>query len=743
MANDTSFFAELKRRNVYRVGIAYAIASWMLLQVIDVVEPIIGVPAWVPKLILVVLAVGLPLALFFAWAYEMTPEGLKREIDVDRTQSITHETGQRLNRMIIGVLVVAVGLLLLDRYATHAPEQQAVETVAATEASSEVVESTAPSIAVLPFANMSADESSTYFSDGLADTLLHMLAQIREIRVAARTSSFQFRDQNTDITKIAEALNVGTILEGSVQKSGNKIRVTAQLIEAETGFHLWSGNFDRDLDDVFAIQDEIANEVVAALKISLLGETAEKLTQHDTDNVGAYTEYLLGINEVNEFSFGSLPRAEQRLRSAVDLDPGYAMAWAQLGYTYLQMLDTGMGTRTELLEKARAAASHALDLDENSPVAMAVLGAAEEWDGNDDVAEQLYRRAMAAGPNDSISRLYYANLLLRQNRHEDALQLMEQALTFNPLSTDVLNLLSVFYRISRDYDRALETNSRIRDISPQSPVSYYREAEVLFRMGDWAQAAITATDAHDVDPRDPELAVMIGDYYLAMELPGDAQKWYDRAAEIDADHPVARATRLTLDLYQDAVTADTVQLARRLVDDKIDDRQGARGFALHVIWRDALRNDRLDETLDYLSGHFPEYFADDGSWSERSIVTDWYMGAMLMSAGRDELAMRVLQPMLDDSREFSEKYGTSSLHVWNLAAAQKKDELLVALRQVLEAEHAPDNWPTAIGPLPAFDFVRDEPEYREYLAFLENRAAEQREELARLLGTEQKKRGPT
>ena len=743
MANDTSFFAELKRRNVYRVGIAYAIGSWLLLQVIDVVEPIIGVPDWVPKLILVMLAVGLPLALFFAWAYEMTPEGLKREKEVDRTESITRETGQRLNRVIIGVLVVAVSLLLLDRYVTHGPEQHAPETVAETEVTSEVVETAAPSIAVLPFANMSADESSTYFSDGLADTLLHMLAQIREIRVAARTSSFQFRDQNTDITQIAEALNVGTILEGSVQRAGNKIRVTAQLIEADTGYHLWSGNYDRDLDDVFAIQDEIANEVVAALKVSLLGETAEKLTQHDTDNVDAYTEYLLGINEVNEFSFGSLPRAEQRLRNAVDLDPGYAMAWAQLGYTYMQMLDTGMGTRAALLEKARAAASHALDLDESSPVAMAVLGAAEESDGNDDVAEQLYLRAMAAGPNDSISRLYYANLLLRQNRHDDALELMEQALTFNPLSTDVLNLMSLFYRISRDYDRALEMNSTIRDISPQSPVSYYREAEVLFRMGDWAQAAITATDAHDVDPHDPELAVMTGDFYLALELPSDAQKWYDRAAEIDAEHPVTRATRLTLDLYQDAVSTDTVQLARRLLDDKIDDRQGARGYALHVIWRDALRNNRLDETLDYLSGQFPEYFAEDGSWSEWSIVTDWYMGAMLMSAGRDELAMRVLQPMLDDSSAHSEKYGTSSFHVWNLAAAQKKDELLVALRQVLEAEHAPDNWPTAISHLPAFDFVRDEPEYREYLAFLENRAAEQREELARLLGTEQKKRGPT
>ena len=320
-----SFFEELRRRNVYRVGVGYAIVSWLLLQVIDVVLPIMGVPDWVPGLILTMLAVGFPMALIFAWAYEMTPEGLKREKEVDRSQSITDQTARKLDRIIIGVLVVAVGMLLVDKFLLTEMAVVPEETVAETSDVSTAPVDQSPSIAVLPFLNMSDDESSTYFSDGLADTLLHMLAQIRELRVAARTSSFQFRDKAMDIGEIGRSLKVGTVLEGSVQRSGNKIRVTAQLIDVGNGYHLWSGNFDRNLDDVFEIQDEIAREVVTALKVSLLGEPAETLDQEQTEVVAAYTEYLLAIDELNSVSFESLSNAVAHLQEAIRLDPNLSL----------------------------------------------------------------------------------------------------------------------------------------------------------------------------------------------------------------------------------------------------------------------------------------------------------------------------------------------------------------------------------------------------------------------------------
>lgn len=747
MANDKSFFAELQRRNVYRVGIAYAIASWLLLQVIDVVEPIIGTPEWVPKLILVLLAVGLPLALVFAWAYEMTPEGLKREKDVDRSASITQETGQRLNRIIIGVLVIAIGILLIDRSMLDRRDKPIAEPVAETPAdatpTNEVVSTGAPSIAVLPFANMSADESSTYFSDGLADTLLHMLAQIREIRVAARTSSFQFRDQNTDITKIAEALNVGTVLEGSVQKSGNKIRVTAQLIEAESGYHLWSGNFDRDLDDVFAIQDEIANEVVAALKVSLLGESAEKLTHHGTDNVEAYTEYLLGINDINEYSFESLRRGEQRFLNAVRLDPNYSLAWARLGHLYIDMEDTGAGGRQEMIEKARDAASKALDIDPQSALAVAVLGTLELDLGNEEAAADFLEKAVELGPNDPFAREQLGRLYAINNRPLEAIEIYEQALVLDPLSTSLHNNLITHYRFARQLDKADEYLAKLMEIAPESPLPWYRKSDLEFQRGNWAQAIVDTSKALEYDPDDPELATMIGEHYLAIDDPASARQWFDRAVEIDATHPVARAAPLAIYLYENRTSADGPALARQLIEEGIAERQGSRALALQVIWGDAERNDTWEEWLEFLSAYFPEYFEPDGNWSHRAGNTTWFMGAMLIAAGRDEQGMRVMQEMLADASARASNFGPGFFFMWNMAATNQREELLATLSVILEEKRSSDNWPIAISRLHAFDFVRDEPEFIDYIAWLESHAIEQREELQRLLGTDKQKRGPT
>jgi TolB-like protein/Flp pilus assembly protein TadD len=747
LANDTSFFAELKRRNVYRVGIAYAIGSWLLLQVIDVVDPIIGIPDWVPKLILVMLAVGLPLALFFAWAYEMTPEGLKREKEVDRTESITRETGQRLNRVIIGVLVIAVGLLLADRALfdrrnepTAEPVAETTENTAQTDA---VVAPVAPSIAVLPFANMSADESSTYFSDGLADTLLHMLAQIREIRVAARTSSFQFRDQNTDITKIAEALNVGTVLEGSVQKSGNKIRVTAQLIEADTGFHLWSGNFDRDLDDVFAIQDEIASEVVAALKVSLLGESAEKLAQHQTDSVAAYTEYLLAVNDVNEYTFESLRRAEQRFLSALDADPEYALAWARLGHLYLTMENFGAADSTEMNEKARDAASKALDLDPESAAAIAVLATVEQNYGNLEMAEQLFERAIELAPNEPAALEGLAGILTQRNDRHEAISLLLEVLARDPLSISVHGALAAQYGVLGDADKALEYTARMREIEPGSPFAWYREADILFERGDWAQALLNYQRAHELDPDDPETAAIVGDHYLTLGMPQEARKWYDRSAEIDPSHPVARSAPLTMYLYEPKSFPGGPALARRLLEEKMSARQNSRILVLQTLWQDAVKNGNWDTTLDVLRDHFPEYFETEGDWSAYDLPTTWFMGAMLFAAGHEEHGLRIMQPLLDDSTDNRRRYRLGMFHVWNLAATGQREELLPALEEMRVSGRARYSWPISIVRLHAFDFVRNEPEFRDYAEWLEVHAAEQREELARLLGSEQKKRGPT
>jgi len=737
LANDgTSFFAELKRRNVYRVGIAYVVVAWLALQALDIIIPIIRAPEWFSQLVLILIVIGLPFALIFAWAYEMTPDGLKREKDVDKTESITQETGQRINKITTAVLAAAVGFLLIDKFLL---DDTVEEPVAATQA--EVVDEVAiptavaesmPSIAVLPFANMSADESSTYFSDGLADTLLHMLAQIREIRVAARTSSFQFRDQNTNITEIAEKLGVGTILEGSVQRAGNKIRVTAQLIEADTGFHLWSGNYDRDMDDIFAIQDQIANEVVAALKVSLLGESAERLAHRETENLEAYTEFLLGINSLAESSFDSLLRAEQHFRDAVQLDPEYALAWARLAETYMDMEGTGAGAFDEMIEAARDAASRALNIDENLAAAMAVLGFAEASAGNREMAEQLLLRAIATEPNDVTAKLYYGGFLWSELRTEEAFAQVDEVLVLDPLSRDAHDRRSFGLMVMGDFDGAIKAAQRTIETNPNSPVGYYREGAAEYARGNWAAAIVKTMHALDVDPSDPELAMLIGDYYLAIESPVDAKRWYDRASEIDPDHAVSRTAPVNLHLYNNQISL-AAKLARQLLDEDIEDRQGGHAMIVRAIWLDAKLTGNYDDALNYLEGHFGYLFEDKPQWLRQDEYKRIAVGSMLIANGDEDRGEAILRESLSraDSEDDAYRPGLgavrASLSVGDHAGA------LSRLRAFVDDPFSPELWPVRFRNAPEFEALRDEPDFVELIKSFEENATKQREILAGLM----------
>jgi TolB-like protein len=263
-----SLFVELKRRNVFRVGIAYMVASWVLLQIVDVISPVFELPEWAPKLIFVIMAIGLVPALVFAWAFEMTPEGLKKESEIDRSQMIVNQTGRKLNYITTSFLVLAVVLLLAERQLRPtASEEVQPEPLAELEV---VVTEIDKSIAVLPFVNMSSDAEQEFFSDGITEEILNTLASVKELKVAGRTSSFAFKGQNDDLRRIGDSLGVAHILEGSVRKAGTQVRITAQLIQVDNGFHLWSGTYDRELTDVFAIQEEIANEILKQLKAKLL-----------------------------------------------------------------------------------------------------------------------------------------------------------------------------------------------------------------------------------------------------------------------------------------------------------------------------------------------------------------------------------------------------------------------------------------------------------------------------------------
>ncbi len=325
-----ALLGELKRRNVFRVAAAYAVIGWLLAQVADVAFDAFGAPDWVPKSVLFLLLLGFPVAILFAWAFEMTPEGIKREKDVDRSQSITDHTGQKLNRVIITVLIAAVALLLVDKFVLRdvpAPDVAPVAAVGNTAAEED------KSVAVLPFVAMSSGPDDEYFADGLTEEILNSLAQLPELLVTARTSAFSFKGQDLPIPEIAAALGVAHIVEGSVRRAGERLRITAQLIRASDGFHLWSETYERSAADSFGVQDEIAEKIAVALDVVLDEEQLARMRSTGMRNPEAFIAHQKGVERFAEAHAGDgngqldiLAEANVFFEAALELEPN--AAWA-------------------------------------------------------------------------------------------------------------------------------------------------------------------------------------------------------------------------------------------------------------------------------------------------------------------------------------------------------------------------------------------------------------------------------
>ena len=361
-----SLFAELKRRNVFRVALLYLVASWLIIQVADVGISLLGLPLWTGRLVFLLLAIGFPLVMVFSWAYEITPDGLKKEKDVAYDESITHATARKLNTAVIVLLVFALGGMVADRLVPEqvAPVKSAVDLT--TESGPDATSPSRQSIAVLPFVNMSADQDNEYFSDGLSEELLNLLAKIPELKVAARTSAFSFKGTDASIPKIADELNVAHVLEGSVRKSGDEIRITAQLIKAADGYHLWSETWDRKLTDIFAIQDEIAAAVVGALKVTLLGE----VPRARVTDPRAYEFFLRSKSAANLSTEEGLEQAALLLNDSLAIDPEYAEAWAELATVQINQTGQGFVVRDVGFERARISNERALQIEPNQARAL-------------------------------------------------------------------------------------------------------------------------------------------------------------------------------------------------------------------------------------------------------------------------------------------------------------------------------------------------------------------------------------
>ncbi len=470
--------SELRRRNVFRMAVLYAIAAWLIVQVAEVLIDLANLPEQIGPIVLALLAIGFPIALIFSWFYEITPEGISLEKDVDRSESITQVTGRRLEFIVISLLCAAVILFAYDKWGIGGPPEK--------------------SIAVLAFANMSGDPNQEYFSDGISEELLNLLAQIPELTVISRSSAFSFKGKDVDLRTVAEQLNVAHVLEGSVRKVGNRVRITAQLIEARSDSHLWSESYDRTLDDIFAIQDEISADIVEALKEHLglqVGATPRVIAAANTE---AHDAYLRGRYLVVQRTPASIKGAVREFEKAVELDPDYALAHAELALATL-LLDTYTDLPiTGLVARATPHVDEAMALNPTLAEAHAATGYLLWYQWNLEEAQTHFEQAIQLNPNYSIVYLWMGNLLFSDlGRYAEAFPMWETALRLDPLS---IPAIATYVEGLINRNRLAEADRELEKLASVHPAIYASLRGQLTSLGGkWANAVLAGLDALRID----------------------------------------------------------------------------------------------------------------------------------------------------------------------------------------------------------------------------------------------------
>ena len=478
-----SFFAELRRRNVLRAGAFYAASAWLLVQVATQVFPFFHVPEWVVRWIVVAAIVGFPFALAFAWFYEITPEGLKLESRVDPGESIARQTGRAIDRWIIAVLAAAVVLLLANTFVLH---KNSGDTAAAPIAEK--------SIAVLPLSNEGGNAEEEYFSDGLSEDLITALSQFSGLKVISRNSSFQFRNSRDGSKAIGEKLGVAHLLEGSVRRAGDEVRINAALVRAADGSTAWSERYDRPYKDLFKLQDDITNAVATSLKARLLNDEGA-VVQSDRPpggNLDAYTAYLQGKSDFDRQTWADVRTSIERFDAAIAIDPDYAQAYASKAKAWTSVAAVFSGSADETHQAyvdARTAVNTALKLDANLAEAhlargRLILWADFDWPG----ADAEYRRALQLAPNDAIAKSALSQVRATLGHLDEALGLVRQVLAVDALNADHYEWLSMYSAALGDLDEAERAARKQIALRPSIEYGYSQLCSVLVLRGDAAGA---------------------------------------------------------------------------------------------------------------------------------------------------------------------------------------------------------------------------------------------------------------
>ena len=504
MSEKPSFFAELKRRNVYKVAVAYAVAAWLLIQAASIFLPAFDAPPWTMKACIIAVLLGFPVALALSWAFEITPEGIKRESEVDTGRSITARTGRKIIAMTIALAVIAVGLLVFQ--ILRAPQSRSTTN-----------DNRAPiptkSIAVLPFENLSSDKENAYFADGIQDEILTRLAKIGELKVISRTSTEKYKSAPENLREIAQQLGVANILEGSVQKSHDQVRITVQLINALNDAHLWAETYDRNLIDAFAVESDVAQKIASSLAAKLSGAEKQAIAARPTENAEAYQLFLKGRFFWNKRTGADLKTAAEFFERAVAADPTYAGAYAGLAQTYLLLPVFGAGHPRDFFPKATIAARRAVELDETSAEGHAALAMLLLFDFKFSPSEQEFRRAIELNPNYATAHHWFGNsLLVTLGRFDEGIKEGQRATELDPLSLIINADLGSTLMIGRRYDDAITQLRKTLALDANFAYARWNLGEALYLKGD-VRAAIAEYEKAATLDDDPEIVALLGRAY--------------------------------------------------------------------------------------------------------------------------------------------------------------------------------------------------------------------------------------
>ena len=585
----SNFFTQLKQRRVYRVAIGYAIVAWLVVQVAATVLPAFHSPEFVLPLVIVLLAIGFPVALMLAWAFDVTPTGLEKTPE-GMWPGVVRNLRYAWALGAVGLLVATAGVGAW--WLRHSPgTTQPVQSTAESKASKPdvAVAPSATSIGVLPFVNMSGNAENEYFSDGITEEILNALARTPGLRVPARTSAFFFKGKNEPVQKIGEALKVAVVLEGSVRRAGDQLRITAQLINVADGYHLWSDTFDRKAEDVFAIQTEVAQRVLEVLKVKLLGNDEPTVARIGTQNLEAYDLFLRGRQLWNKRTGADIKSAIGYFQEATEKDPNFALAYAALGASYVILPRYSDATRAESLPKARAAVRRALELDPKLAEAHAVLARSLAAEGDHAGAEKAIIEAIALNPNYATAHHWYSSILQSSGKPEQGLAEARKAEALDPLSPVIQANVGTLLFMNRKYPETLTQLDKVLQLSPDFAPAYRVRSWVRMKEKKFDEAITDLEKVRSLASDDPDLLTLFGYCYAAT---GRTNEALERIEQLKAEAAKGRTAAADIALIYQGL-GDKDQAWAWLEKGASDPKEGIIAYAFNPLWDESTSDPRF------------------------------------------------------------------------------------------------------------------------------------------------------